>query len=106
MVRCLFNQALHVTAGHELGHDVELALVLSEVEDGGDMGVGAETTHSLGFAGDAAPGGIIECLGLDQSKGHVAVEEGVVGEVDLLLASLAQEALDLVATIGKGGGLR
>jgi hypothetical protein len=29
-----------------------------------------------------------------------------VGQVDLLLAALAEELLDLIAAIGKGGGLK
>jgi len=63
--------------------------------------VGAQPTHSLGFTGDAAPGGIIEFLGLDQPKGHIPVEKGIVGQVDLLPAPLTQESLDLVAAAGK-----
>jgi hypothetical protein len=39
--------------------------------------------------------------GLEESEGDVAVEPGVVGEVDPLLAALAQEPLHLVPAIGE-----
>ena len=50
---------------------------------------------------DALRGGVVEALGLDQGEGDVAVEQGVVGQVDLLLAALAEEALDRVAAVGE-----
>jgi len=46
----------------------------------------------------------IEALGLDGREGYVAVELGVVGEVDALAAALAEETLDVVAAAGEGGG--
>ena len=68
-------------------------------------GMGAEAAHGLGLAGDALAGGVVEAVGLDEGEGDVAVEGGVVGEVDALLAALAEELLDRVAAGGKGGRL-
>jgi len=67
--------------------------------------VGAEAAHGLGLAGDALAGRVVEAFGLDQGEGHIAVELGVVGQVDALLATLTEEALDFVAAVGEGGGL-
>jgi len=66
--------------------------------------MGAEAAHRLGLAADAHAAGVVESLGLDQGEGDVAVEERVVGEVDLLLAALAEEAFHLVAAVGEGRG--
>ena len=96
MVGGLLDQSLDVHAPHQLGDHVGLTLVLAQVEDGHDVGVGAQPSHGLGLAGDARPGGLIQTLGVDQRKGDLAVEEGVVGQVDLLLAALAQEFLNRV----------
>ncbi len=49
--------------------------------------------------------GIIQALGLDQGESHLPVQQGVVGQVDLLLPAFAQEALHLVSAISEGGGL-
>ena len=75
-----------------------------EVEDGDDVGVVAESAHGTASRLMRALAGLIELLGLDEGEGHVSIEDGVVGEVDLLLAALAEELLDLIATVGKGGG--
>jgi len=75
---------------------------LAEVEDGDDVGMGAEAAHGLRLPGDALAGGVVEAVGLYQGEGDVAVQRGVVGEVDALLAALAEEALDGVAAIRKG----
>ena len=49
--------------------------------------------------------GRVPALGLDESEGYFPVEQGVLGQVDPLLAALAKEAFDLIATIGERGGL-
>ena len=49
--------------------------------------------------------GLIQLLGLDQGEGHISIQDGIMGQVDLLLAAFSQELLDLVAAVGKGGGL-
>jgi hypothetical protein len=41
--------------------------------------------------------GLVQAFRLDKREGDVAIEQRVVGEVDLLLAALTQELLDLVA---------
>ena len=105
MVGSVFHHPFHITAPHQLRDNEGLALVLAEVEDSDDMGVGAEATHCLGFAGNSGAGYGVEALGFDEGEGHVPVEEGVVGQVDYLLAALAEEAFDLVASVGEGGGL-
>ena len=67
--------------------------------------MGAETPHGLGFSGEARAGDLIQALGLDQSKGHLSVQQGILGQVDSLLTSLSLEALDLVPAVGEGGRL-
>ena len=80
------------------------AVLLADVVDGNDVEMGAEATHSLGFAADTGQAGCVQPLGLDQAEGHVAVQASVVRQVGPLLAALAQEALDLVAADGERGG--
>ncbi len=65
----------------------------------------AQAAHCLSLSGDADAGGWVKALGLDDGKGYIAVEDGVVGPVDSLLASLAEKVLDLVAAVGEGGGV-
>ena len=67
--------------------------LFAEVEDGDDVRMGAEPAHRLRLARDALAADVVEALGLDQREGDVAVEQCVVGEVDLLLAALAEERL-------------
>ncbi len=43
-----------------------------------------------------------QTLGLDQGKGHVPVQGGVVSQVDLLLAAFAKKPPDLVPAVGEG----
>jgi len=66
--------------------------------------VDTEATHRLGLTGDAFLRGLVETLGLYQSKGDLAVQQRVVRQVDALFAALAQEFADLVAVVGKGRG--
>jgi hypothetical protein len=104
-LRGFLQQALHVAAGHE-GKDHEgLASFLAKIVDGHDVGMVAQAAHGPGLPGDALPGGLVQALGLDQSEGHVPVQDGVVGQEDLFLAALPQEFLDLVAPTGEGGGV-
>ncbi len=102
MLRRLAQAALEVAARHVLAHDVELPALLADVVDGDDVGVVAEPAHRLRLAPHAREPRLVEALGLDQGEGHVAVELRVVGQVDALLAALAEEALDLVAAGGEG----
>ena len=67
-----------------------------------------QVTHGLGLPGDAGAGAgdFVQALGLDQREGHLPVQQGVLGQVDLLLAALTQKALHLVAAVGERGGCR
>jgi hypothetical protein len=67
--------------------------------------MGAKPSHSLGLSLDAAAASFVEALGLDKGEGYFPVKQRIVGQEDPLLATLAQELLDLVAAIGEGGGL-
>jgi hypothetical protein len=69
--------------------------------DGNDVGMVAQSAHRPSFAADAGPGGIIQFLSLYQGKSHISVKERIMGEIDLLLAPLTEEFLDLVTAIGK-----
>ncbi len=46
-----------------------------------------------------------QTLSLYRGEGHLLVQQGVLGQVDPLLFSLAQKTLDLIAAIGEGVGL-
>ena len=104
MVLGLLQQRLYIATRHEGQDHVGLAVVLPEVVDGQDVGMVAQAAHGLGLSRDADAGGRVQALCLDDGKGDVAVENGVVGLVDTLLATLANEVLDLVAAVGEGRG--
>src|SRR5437867_2686780 len=61
----------------------------------------AEAAHGLGLAGDAELALGVEALGLDKGEGDLAVQFGVMGEIDPFLAALAQQALHLIASIAE-----
>jgi hypothetical protein len=65
----------------------------------------AQPSHGLGFKLDACQCGLIQLLGLDQGEGYVPVQDGIVGQIDFLLAALSQELLDLIAAARKGVGV-
>ena len=104
VLRRLLDQPLDVAAAHELADQVRLAVLLAHVVDGDDVRVPAEAAHDSGLAVDALDADLVEALGLDQREGDIAVEQRVVGQIDLLLAAFAQEAFDLIAAIREGGG--
>jgi hypothetical protein len=68
--------------------------------------VGPEPPHRLRLAQHAGAGACVEALGLDQGERDLALEEAVAGEVDTLLAALAEQAQQLVAAVGDLGGGR
>jgi hypothetical protein len=74
------------------------------IVDSNDVGVVTEPPHGPGFAADAGSRGIIQFLGLDEGKGNVPVQEGVMDEVDLLLPPLPEEFLYGVAPVDEGRG--
>ena len=59
----------------------------------------------MGFSGGAGAGDLVQAFGLNEGKGHFPVQESVLGQVDLLLATLAEVLLDMIAAVGEGGGL-
>ena len=73
--------------------------MVSQVKHSQYVRVGAQAAYCLGFSGDAGARDIVHAFGLDQGKGHVTVQEGVIGQVDFFLASFAQKTLDLVTTV-------
>ena len=79
-----------------------LAYLAAAERDSGNT----QPSHGLGLTLDAAAAGFVQPLGLDQGEGHFPVQQGVVGQVDLLFPALAQELLDLVAAVGEGRGLK
>ena len=102
VVSGVFDDSFHVATTHQLGDHVGLIRFLTKVEHGDDVRMGAEAAHGLGLAGDAAAGDIVQALGLDQSEGYFPVQQGILGQVDSLFATFAQEALYLVAAVGEG----
>jgi len=67
--------------------------VLPEFKEGEDVGVVTKLSHGPGLAFDAGPGFFIQFLGFQQGKGDIPVQQRVTGQVDLLLAALAQDPL-------------
>ena len=49
MVFGVFDDSFNVAAAHKLGDHVGLALFFSQVEDGDDVGMGAQPAHGLRF---------------------------------------------------------
>ena len=55
-----------------------------------DVWVITQATHGLSFSSDASVGDLVQALSLDDGQSHVTVQGAVVGQIDLLLAALAQ----------------
>ena len=106
MFRGFLDESLDISSRQQRQHYVGLAFVVAKVIDVDDVWVVPEPTHRLNFALDSGPCCGVQLLRLDEGKSHVTVEHRVMGQVDLLLAALPQELLDLIASPGKGGGLR
>ena len=68
-----FEQAFDVSAGHELGDEIGLAVVGANVVDGDDVRVGTELAHGLGLALDALAAVVVQAFGLDEGERDVAV---------------------------------
>jgi hypothetical protein len=64
--------------------------------------VRAHAAHRLRLADDPLAPDLIEALGLDQREGNVAVEQRVVGEVDALPPTFAEELTHHVAATREG----
>src|SRR5262249_22630411 len=65
-------------------------------EEGDHVGVIAEPRHRTRFPVDARHRRLVEPLGADDGERDLAVETEVGGQVDALLAALAEDAGDLV----------
>jgi hypothetical protein len=78
-----------------------LAVLFAEVVNGHDARVCAHSTHGLGFTENTLASDFVQAFSLDQFESNVSVEYVVVGEVDHFLATLTQQALDEIATIGE-----
>ena len=66
---------------------MRLPVLLAQVEHGDDVGVGTQPAHGLGLPVDPGHAYFVQALGLDEGEGHLPVQHGVLGQVDLLLAS-------------------
>src|SRR5437868_4918964 len=96
------QEIFDAAAAAVLRDDERRATIVAGIEDGDDMRVVAESAHRLRFASDADDAVGVESVGLDQREGDVAVELRVVGEVDALLRTLAEEGAYGVAADCEG----
>ena len=81
--------SFHVTASHELGDHVGLVLLLTQVEDGDDVGMGTQAAHGLRFPLYPGPRHVSQTFGFDEGEGNLVVQQRVLGQVDLLFAAFA-----------------
>src|SRR5262249_51320625 len=86
------EEILDRAAAHQLAHDERLSALLAHIEDGHDVGMVAEPAHGPRLAAHARQARLVEPIGLDERDRDVALQPGVVGDVDALLAALAAEA--------------
>jgi hypothetical protein len=63
-----------------------------------------EPPHGLRLPAHPQEPTLVEAVDLHRGDGDLPVQSGVVGEVDPLASSLAEESPDLVPTAGKGDG--
>ncbi len=85
MVGSVFDDPFNVTSSHQLGDHVGLVRLLTKIEHGDDVGVGAEAAHGLGLSGDAGAGDLVQTLGFDEGEGYLPVKEGILGQVTFFL---------------------
>src|SRR5438132_7715786 len=85
------DQAFDIAPAHQLAHKVGLSVLFAQVIHGDDVRVIPEAPHCLGFAVQAGATFAIQALGFDKCEGDIAVELGVMAEVDALLPTLAEE---------------
>src|SRR6478736_3496391 len=86
-------------AGHQLRHDVRLAVFLADVEDRDDVRVVAETGHRPSFTVDPSAPRVVEPVGLDDGYGDVSTETGVAGHVDNLASAFAEQPLHPISPV-------
>jgi hypothetical protein len=92
----LINQTEQLTTRPVLADDIRFdqparADLLTGVEDSHDVRVVAEATHRLCLTLDARQPGLVQPFRLNDSEGDVAIQFGVVGEVDALAAALSEK---------------
>jgi hypothetical protein len=80
--------------------------MVPNIVDSNDVRVVGESPHSSSFTGDTGPAPLIQLPRPYEREGHITVKERVMDEVDFLFAPFTKELLDLIAAIGKRGGLR
>jgi hypothetical protein len=95
----LLDKTFYITTTHQLTYQVRLPSLIADVIKADHVRVVAEAAHELGLLLDPCNANLVEPVGLDQGEGDVTVEQGVVYEIDPLLAALTQEAFDFVPTI-------
>src|SRR5436305_686312 len=95
----LLDEPLDVAPAHELGYDEWLAILLDEAENRPNVRMGSKPAPGPSLAAHPLAPHVVQAVGLDEGKGHVAVEQCIRGEIDLLLAAFAEEALDVVAAV-------
>ncbi len=98
------DQVVEGAAGHVLGDDVRLAIVLAKIKHGDDVGMAAQPSHGLGLTQDAAAAVLVEAVDLDHGDRNFTIEARVLGELDLLAASFTEELAHLVAAVHQGLG--
>src|SRR3954453_2782104 len=91
------EQALDIAAGHVAADDERVARLLAGVEDRDQVRVVAELAHRLGLAARPRLDRGAHSLGVEQRDGHLGVRRRVVGEIDALSPTLAQEPADAIA---------
>ena len=88
MVGGVLDDPFHVAPAHKLGHHV-VDRPLDQDQTPRRCEGGSRVSPCLGLAGDAGAGDLVQTLGLDQGEGYLSVQQGVLGQVDLLLTSLS-----------------
>jgi len=87
VLRGLLNKTLYITAGHDRDNDIGLSFVVTHIVDSNNVGMVAQPTHGSSFAIDTGSGSVIQSLCLNECKGYITVQKGIMDQVDLLLAA-------------------
>lgn len=95
------DEPFDIAAAHELGHEIGLAALLTDVVNGDDVLVVAQLTHRLGLTANPGLPLRIEAIGLDERERHIPVELGVVREEDAFLTALPEETNDPIAAVAE-----
>ncbi len=101
MILGFLQQVVKEASLQRLHDNVRLAVLLTDVMDGNDMGVVPEAAHRLRLAPDTGKALGIQAIGLDEGQGNVAIQLRIVGQIHTLLATLPQEAPHLITPGGE-----